>query len=250
MSAAESGTTLTSYRINFVDKDNAWSRLLRMMEHITDTACADTDKHFYEVRTGDGVERNVRLTGHCFGKQSFAGSGMTEQQNSLRNPCAHLLKLCRILQIVDDFRHLLFFFITAGDIIELDLGFGFQSGTGFAEIKRLGICTSDPVHPVHHPDAHDDNNHQRDQRIHQIPEGVARLCIHYGQLTLFQLIQDPLDRRIGCRNRGMETDFLFPFFVRSAHGDNIRPDGQRRFFHFAVFKHIRQLVIAECLRRR
>src|SRR5690606_11330023 len=45
MSAAKTGAALTSNCIDFIDKDDTWCILLRVLEQITNTRSPDTDEH-------------------------------------------------------------------------------------------------------------------------------------------------------------------------------------------------------------
>ena len=63
MAAAKSGATFPSYRIDLIDEDDARRVLLRLLEQVTDTGCADTDEHLHEVRTADRKERNTSFAG-------------------------------------------------------------------------------------------------------------------------------------------------------------------------------------------
>src|SRR2546421_5496675 len=47
----DAASTLPTHGINFVDEDDARSRLLGLVEEITHTACADTDQHLDKLRT-------------------------------------------------------------------------------------------------------------------------------------------------------------------------------------------------------
>ena len=67
VTAAETGTTLTANRINFVNEDDAGGVLFGLLKQVTHTGCTNTDKHLHEIRTGDGVERHTRFTGHRSG---------------------------------------------------------------------------------------------------------------------------------------------------------------------------------------
>ena len=60
--------------VDFVDKDDARSVLLGLLEHVTDAARTDTNKHFDKVGTGNGEERHLGLSGDCFGQQGFTSS--------------------------------------------------------------------------------------------------------------------------------------------------------------------------------
>lgn len=71
ISTGETSTTLTSYRINFINEDNAGSIFLGLGENITDTGGTNSNKHFYEFGTGDGDERNTSFTGNGLGKKSL-----------------------------------------------------------------------------------------------------------------------------------------------------------------------------------
>ena len=59
----EAGATVTSNRVNFVDKYNARRFLLALNEQIANPRCADTDEHFDEVGTADAEERHSGFAG-------------------------------------------------------------------------------------------------------------------------------------------------------------------------------------------
>ena len=63
VAAAHAGTTLASDRIDLIDEHDARRCLLRLFEHIAHAARTGTDEHLYEIRTADGEERHIRLTG-------------------------------------------------------------------------------------------------------------------------------------------------------------------------------------------
>src|SRR5690606_32880015 len=62
VTAAESGSTLTSHRIDLIDEDDGRGGRLRLLEEVADAARADTDEHLHEVRTGDRVEGHGGLS--------------------------------------------------------------------------------------------------------------------------------------------------------------------------------------------
>ena len=59
--------------------------LSRLLEHISDATCTDTDKHLDKVGAADREERHSCLTGYRLGKQSFTSSGITDKQTSFWN---------------------------------------------------------------------------------------------------------------------------------------------------------------------
>ena len=70
IAVAEAGAAMAADGVDFVDEDDAWRRLLGLVEHVADAACADADEHLDEVRTGDGEEGNARLTRDGAGEQA------------------------------------------------------------------------------------------------------------------------------------------------------------------------------------
>ena len=68
VTAAKSGTAMSPDGVDFVDKNDTRSMLLRLFEHIPDPRSTDADEHFDEVRTGDGEKRDLRFAGDGFGE--------------------------------------------------------------------------------------------------------------------------------------------------------------------------------------
>ena len=251
MAAAEAGTTLTTNRIDFINEDDARSSCLRLLEHVTYTARTDTDKHLNKVRTRNGIERNICLTGDCLCKQRFAGARMTAQQNSLRNPRTHPLVFGRRFQISDDLLHLCLFLIAARHIAEAYLRLGLQTCPRLAEIKCLRIGRIVSAHPVHHPHAQQQNNDQRNQLVHRLHECIAGFRIHDGQPTVFQLIRQILDRLFCRRSRRSKGNRVaVTIDVRALNTDRIRTNPQNRFRNILIFERTLQLRIGKRMRRR
>ena len=67
IAAAQAGAALAADGVDFIDEDDAGRVLLALLEKIADAASADADEHFYEVRTGNGEERNVGFAGNGAG---------------------------------------------------------------------------------------------------------------------------------------------------------------------------------------
>ncbi|MNI20507.1 hypothetical protein D3C73_739920 [compost metagenome] len=120
MSAAKSGAALTSDSIDLIDEDNTRSVLLRILEQITHTGCADTDEHFYEVGTGDAEERNTGFTGYCTGQQGFTCTWRAYEKHTFRNTGAYGCELTRIFQEFNNFDKLLLLFVGPCHILEAD----------------------------------------------------------------------------------------------------------------------------------
>src|SRR5262245_13859413 len=137
MSATEASATMTPNRVDFIDKDDAGSILLSLLEQVADAACSDADEHLYEVRTRNREERHVGFAGNCTSQQGLASSGRANEQDALWNASAKLLELLRLPQEFDNLPQLFFCFIHARHILERDffLLHGEQAGAALAEGK-------------------------------------------------------------------------------------------------------------------
>ena len=135
VTAAQTGTTLTTDRINLINKDDARCVFLGLLEHIAHTASTDADKHFHEIGTGNTEEWHLCFAGNRFGQQGFTGTGATGQQNTTRHTSAQALIAVGGFQVINDFLHFFFGFITTGYIGKSHpVGvFIQQFGTAFAE---------------------------------------------------------------------------------------------------------------------
>ena len=136
VSAAQSGASVASDRVDLVDEHDGRRVLLRLFEQVAHARCADTDIQLDEVRTGDRQERHTGLTGDRTGDQRFACARRSDQQDALRNACADRGKLLRILQEFNDFLQLRLFLIRTGDVVEchLALVISRQLGASLAEL--------------------------------------------------------------------------------------------------------------------
>src|SRR6187551_2800424 len=121
MTTAETGATVTTDSVDFVDEDDARRVLLRLVEHVADAGSAHTDEHFDEVRTGNREERHVRLPGNRTGEQGLAGAWRTNHQHAFRNRTTQLLEFAGITEEIDDFPKLFLGLLDAGNVLEGDL---------------------------------------------------------------------------------------------------------------------------------
>src|SRR5689334_18368701 len=121
MTATQAGAAMATHRVDFIDEDNAGCMLLRLLEHIANSRSAHADEHFYEIRTGDGEERNLGFSGNSTGKKRFTRSWRTDHQHAARNFAAEPLKLTGVFKEFDNFDDFFFGFFDAGHIGESDL---------------------------------------------------------------------------------------------------------------------------------
>src|SRR5712671_2888220 len=64
VSTAEASAAMAADSIDLVDEDDARRILLALLEEVANAACADADKHFYEVRTRDREKRHISFAGY------------------------------------------------------------------------------------------------------------------------------------------------------------------------------------------
>ena len=81
--AAELSVTLFADGVDLIDKDDAGSLFLGLIEQITDLGSAHADEHLHKFRTGHGEEGHIGFTGYGLGKHGLTGSGRAYQQDAL-----------------------------------------------------------------------------------------------------------------------------------------------------------------------
>ncbi|CSB05739.1 Uncharacterised protein [Vibrio cholerae] len=106
-----------------------------MFEHVTHTRCTDTDKHFNEIRTRDSKEWHFSFTSNRFGKQGFTCTRRTNHEYTRWDLTTQLLEAARIAQVIDQFFHIFFCFITARNVAESGFYLVFTHHTRFALTK-------------------------------------------------------------------------------------------------------------------
>ena len=220
IAVAEAGAAMAADRVDFVDEDDARRRLLGLVEHVADAACADADEHFDEVRTGDGEEGNARLTRDGAGEKRLAGAGRADQQRALRDLAAEAREAARILEELDDFLKLFAGLVDAGDVGEghAALLFGQHAGAALAEAHRAGAGVL--LHLAHHEEA-DAEDQQEGQRLVEEDQPEARLLGFLG-LHLHALLDQAVgDLRVGGSRRAESLA------VRQLAGDDLVAAGGR-----------------------
>ena len=162
--------------VNFVDKDNARCHLGGLLKEVAHAAGAHAHEHLHKVRTGDGEERHIGLTGHGLGQQRFAGTGRAHQQGALGELGADGGVFLRIVEEVDDLLQRFLCLVLTGHILEGDAGglFHIDLGIGLAHIAdaadaaaALGEETHQQHEHAHHQNGrHDVSDHELQHRRH------------------------------------------------------------------------------------
>ena len=166
MASAKTGSTLTAYRINFIDKHNTWSVLLSLRKQVSYTGCPYADKHFHKIRTGNGEEWYSGFPGNGLGKQGLTCTWRPYQQDPLRYLSSQSSIPARIFKEVHHFCQFFLSFIFSGYILKrnIDMTLPCHLGTGFAKVHNSSAASLCLVHdPEPYTNEDDDWKHRRKQ---------------------------------------------------------------------------------------
>src|SRR5690606_14896376 len=182
VAAAEAGAAMAADRVDLVDEDDAGRVLLGLLEHVAHAAGADADEHLDEVGTGNGEERYLGLAGDGTGQQGLAGARRADHQHAARDLAAQALELAGVAQELDQLADLFLGLVAAGDIGQghLDLALALQFRPRLAEAERALAAAL--LHLPHHIDPEADQQGDRQEAHHQLPE----------QRTALRLLLDDL----------------------------------------------------------
>src|SRR6266567_544629 len=171
--AIDAGATLPTDGIDFIDEDDAGSRLLGLVEEVTHPAGADTDQHFDKLRAAHREERHFRLTCHSTGKQGLTGSRRPYEQHTTRDFAAQALEFARRLQKFHHLHQIVFGFIhtshirkgSTGPISWHNLGSGLPKAEGIL-LALSCPATNEEDHANHYNEGEEvDENGQQGIRI-------------------------------------------------------------------------------------
>ena len=146
VSATKAGTAVTSHGIDLVDEHDARGLALGLFEEVTYAARANTDKHFYEVGTGDREEGHAGLTGHGTGKQRLTGTRRAQQKHTFGDLTAKAGELRWVTQEVDDLPQLILGLIGTGHILEGHRSLSLRQHPCTALAEREDVLRSTAAH--------------------------------------------------------------------------------------------------------
>ena len=168
--AAHAGAAMAADGVDLVHEDDAGRVLLGLLEQVADTARADADEHLDEVRAGDREEGHAGLAGDRAGQQRLAGAGRAEQQHTLGDARAQRLELLGVLEELLDLVQLLDGLVSAGNVLERDLGRVDRHplGAALAEAHHLAAAA---LHLVHQEDPEPEEQDEREDVGEHAPPG-------------------------------------------------------------------------------
>src|SRR5260370_36101409 len=138
MSAAHAMPAVTTYRVNFVDENDARRGLLSLLKHVADARGTDADEHLHEIRAADGEERHVSFTREGASQQGLASARRADHQHALGNTATEFLKFFRVGEKLDQFLHFVLGLLHARHVAKLDLVSVTREHArlGFTEVQR------------------------------------------------------------------------------------------------------------------
>src|SRR6202021_3449351 len=142
VSAAETCATVTTDCVDLVDEDDTGGVLFALLEEVADAGCADADEHFNKVRTGDGEEGDVSFACDCASEEGLAGSRRSDEEHTLGDATAELLKLLSLAEEFDDLLELFLGFVYASYILEGDLLLLHREQTGARLAEAHGLVAA------------------------------------------------------------------------------------------------------------
>src|SRR5438552_2540091 len=173
----------------------------KRLEQVAHAAGADADEHLHEVRSGDGEERNARLSGDGPGEQRLSGSRGAHEEDALGDAPAELGELLRVLEEGDDLLELFLRLVDAGDVGKGDLVvvLGKQLRLALAEAHRLAPSRLQLAHEKDEEDAEDAERHPGDEEL-----GPERLRVFLLELQGHALLAHLLEELAVERRDGPE----------------------------------------------
>ena len=135
MTTAHTVPTVTTYRINLIDKNKAGSTFPTLLKHVTHTGSTNTYKHFNKIRSTDRKEGYLRFTGNRSRKKGFSSSRRSYHENPFRNVSAQLLEFLRIAKVFHDLPYFFFSLFDSGNVFESDLALVHRHQLRFALAK-------------------------------------------------------------------------------------------------------------------
>jgi tRNA(Ile)-lysidine synthetase-like protein len=188
--SAKARASLTPDSVYLVDEDDARRVALRLIEHVTNPACANTHKHLHKVRATHAEERNISFSGNSLGKKRFARSRRTDEEYAAGYPRSKFNIAFGMLEIVDNLLKLIHNFVYSGDILERNSSplSRVQLRSALAELHRPVAPTLNLIHDE------EENNKEKHYRYYVGDESDPPCPLpfrHHRQLYLIRKIRIP-----------------------------------------------------------
>ena len=195
VAAAQTGSALTSYGVDLVDKDDRWGLGLGLLKEVTHAAGADAHEHLNKVRARDAKERHARLAGNGLGQQRLTGTRRAHQQHAAGNLGAQLAIAVRVAQEIANLFELLDRLIHAGNVLELDLGTRSLVGLGIS-LAKLHVPVVGAHHLAHKVEHDGDKGDRRKHTHRQVAPKIG--IVGVDDVLGIGVLRHKLGKRIGA----------------------------------------------------
>ena len=146
--SADLPVTFFTNGIDLINEYDTGSFFLCLLEKVTDFGSTHTYKHLHKLRTGNGEEGNLRLTGYRFCQQGLTCSRRAYKQGAFGHLCTNLTIFLRIMEKIHDLLQKLLRLILTCYIGIFDTCGRFDINFGIALSERH---RSRSAHTLHHP---------------------------------------------------------------------------------------------------
>ena len=235
MTTAETRAAMATHRVNFVNEDNTGRLFLGLLEHVAHAGGTHADKHFYEVRTGNGEKRHLGFAGDGLGQQGFTGTGRAHHQHAARNTTAKTLEFAWVAQKLYQLLHVFLGLIDTRHIGKggFDLIVTQQPRLALAKGHRAtpATSTSAALHLAHEKHEHRDNDED-------------------GETGDQQLRPDALFRRLGTAHLDIvivKIIHQLGIFNHRAHSFEIGVIAAQTTNHKPIDRHLLNAIAADLL---
>ena len=171
VTTAESGTPVTTHRVDLVDEDDRGRIGLGLLEEIAYAAGTHADEHLDEVRARDGEEGDARLASHGACEQRLAGAGWPVEEHALGDLRPDRLELRGLGEELLDLLEFLDCLVGTRDVGEgcLRHVLGDSLGLGLAEVHDPAAA----LHLAHEEEQQQDEECERKKSEEQAQEDVV-----------------------------------------------------------------------------
>ena len=173
VAADVAAVSLLADGVDLVDEHDAGGLLLRLLEQVAHLGRAHADEHLYEFGTAHGEERHVRLARDRLGQHGLAGARRTDEQHALGHGSADLTVFGRIAQVIHDLLQIVFGFVHALHVGEVDAvrGLDVDLGVALTHVEDHGTGATGLVHQALGQEL---SQHQEDEDRQDPGEDEAR----------------------------------------------------------------------------
>ena len=191
--------------VDLVDKDNARSLLLGLLEQIAHTRRTYAHEHLDEIRAADRQKRNISLARNGLSQHRLTRSRRANKQCSLRNFATQLAVLLRVTQEIDDLHNLLLSLLHTRNVFEryaiLVVLLVIDLSASLAYVHHVAATAA--TCRTHHKDPKTDDQNPRQQTSNDIQPAIltllifdyhALLCLPFG---CRQILAEGIDRTDG-----------------------------------------------------